>query len=171
MVAFWGTPRPMGSRMMRVCVAFSGPLLHPLNAESGGFHFVGNSSIGKTSTLLMAGLIWGGGGTTGYLRSWRATDNGLEGLAGDHCDCLLCLDEMGQVNPRAAGQAAYMLANGAGKPHRVVVVKKSILLEPEKAETPTSLFFETTATEALVDPYSPATGTGPKLKARLMALK
>ncbi|KQP24987.1 hypothetical protein ASF25_21420 [Methylobacterium sp. Leaf100] len=32
-----------------------------------------------------------------------------------HCDCLLCLDEMGQVDGREAGAIAYMLANGVGK--------------------------------------------------------
>src|SRR5437773_8552249 len=32
-----------------------------------------------------------------------------------HSDALLCLDEMGQVNGREAGEVAYMLANGTGK--------------------------------------------------------
>ena len=49
------------------------------------------------------------------MNQWRATDNGLEGLAARHCDCLLCLDELAQVSPQAAGATAYMLANGAGK--------------------------------------------------------
>src|SRR5262249_46805279 len=52
---------------------------------------------------------------SGYLRQWRATANGLEGIAALHCDTLLCLDELSEVNPREAGNIAYMLANGQGK--------------------------------------------------------
>jgi uncharacterized protein (DUF927 family) len=36
-------------------------------------------------------------------------------IAEAHCDTLLCLDEMGQVEAREAGDIAYMLANGFGK--------------------------------------------------------
>ncbi|MBK8770119.1 MAG: DUF927 domain-containing protein [Rhizobiales bacterium] len=95
--------------------AFAPPLLKHLNAESGGFHFVGPSSIGKSTALEVAGSVWGGGGTGGYIRPWRATANGLEGIAEAHCDALLCLDEMGQIRAHEAGHAAYMLANGIGK--------------------------------------------------------
>jgi uncharacterized protein (DUF927 family) len=51
----------------------------------------------------------------GFIRTWRATSNGLEGVAALHCDSLLCLDEMGQVDSREGGHIAYMLANGVGK--------------------------------------------------------
>jgi uncharacterized protein (DUF927 family) len=63
----------------------------------------------------VGGSVWGGGGLNGFLRTWRATSNGLEGVAALHCDALLCLDEMGQVDGREAGSIAYMLANGSGK--------------------------------------------------------
>jgi uncharacterized protein (DUF927 family) len=36
-------------------------------------------------------------------------------LAAQHSDCLLVLDEISQVDPKAAGEVAYMLANGSGK--------------------------------------------------------
>ncbi|MEO5347911.1 MAG: DUF927 domain-containing protein, partial [Magnetococcus sp. YQC-9] len=49
------------------------------------------------------------------LQRWRATSNGLEGLAALHNDTLLCLDELAQVAPTEAGEIAYMLANGTGK--------------------------------------------------------
>jgi uncharacterized protein (DUF927 family) len=39
----------------------------------------------------------------------------LRGLAAIHNDCLLILDELGQIDPREAGAAAYLLANGRGK--------------------------------------------------------
>lgn len=98
-----------------LAAAFAPPLLAPLNEESGGFHFRGPSSIGKTTGLTVAGSVWGGGGPKGFVQSWRATDNGLEAVAAGHCDMLLPLDEMSQVDPEVAGEVAYMLANGQGK--------------------------------------------------------
>ena len=41
--------------------------------------------------------------------------NGLEGLAAVHNDGLLILDELSQIDPKEAGEAAYLLANGQGK--------------------------------------------------------
>ncbi len=104
------------SRMLfAVSAAFAAPLLYLADGESGGFHFRGASSTGKTTLLRIAGSVWGGGGVRGYLNNWRATDNGIEGVALNHCDALLCLDELSQVDGRKAGQIAYMLANGVGK--------------------------------------------------------
>jgi uncharacterized protein (DUF927 family) len=92
--------------------AFAGPLLLPAEAEGGGFHFRGGSSIGKTTALQLAGSVWGG---RDFPRTWRATSNGLESVALMHNDTLLLLDEMGQCDAREVGQVAYMLANGQGK--------------------------------------------------------
>jgi putative DNA primase/helicase len=49
------------------------------------------------------------------MQRWRATINGLEALAAIHNDTLLCLDELGQIDPFEAGEAAYLLAHGTGK--------------------------------------------------------
>jgi len=98
-----------------ISCAFVTPLPHLANLESGGFHLRGNSSIGKSTALLLAGSVWGGRGVNGYCRTWRATSNGLEAVGLSHCDALLCLDEMGQVDGYAAGEIAYMLVNGQGK--------------------------------------------------------
>jgi uncharacterized protein (DUF927 family) len=96
--------------------AFAAPLLHVTSEEGGGFHLRGPSSIGKTTAAKVAASAWGPGCITdGYVRTWRATANGLEGVAALHCDALLCLDEMSQVQAREAGEVAYMLANGSGK--------------------------------------------------------
>lgn len=92
--------------------AFAAPLLHVSGMESGGVHLRGDSSTGKTTALRAAASVWGG---MEYLQRWRATDNGLEALAAQHSDCLLVLDELSQVDPKAAGESAYLLANGAGK--------------------------------------------------------
>jgi uncharacterized protein (DUF927 family) len=90
-------------------------LVHACGFESGGFHLRGASSIGKSTALLVAGSLWGGGDSLGFLTSWRATSNGLEGVAAVHNDAILCLDEISQVSAKEAGDVAYMLANGSGK--------------------------------------------------------
>lgn len=101
--------------VLAVSTAFAACLVGPCGAEGGGMHLRGPSSTGKTTALLAAGSVWGGGEPGGYVRSWRATSNGLEGVALGHCDTLLCLDEMSQVPAKEAGEVAYMLANGSGK--------------------------------------------------------
>ncbi|HCD9576665.1 TPA: DUF927 domain-containing protein, partial [Legionella pneumophila] len=81
--------------------------------DSGGFHFRGASSSGKSTALKVAASVWGN--PQAYCRLWRSTTNGLEGLAALHNDGLLILDELGQMEPKEAGEAAYLLANGQGK--------------------------------------------------------
>lgn len=98
-----------------LAAAFTPPLLKLVGEESGGIHFVGSSSIGKTLALRIAGSVWGGGGVSGYLRKWRSTVNGLESLAADRNDCLLTLDEISEISAKDAAFATYMLANGSGK--------------------------------------------------------
>src|SRR5262249_38456983 len=73
------------------------------------------SSKGKTTLLQMAASVWGRGGTPGYVRSWRATANGLEGAAASATDTALILDELSVVEARDAAAAIYGLANGSGK--------------------------------------------------------
>lgn len=101
--------------VLAISAAFAAPLLAVTGDEGGGFHFRGASSTGKSTALTVAGSVWGGGGLRGYVQSWRATENGLEGVAGLHRDGFLALDELSQLDAKAAGAAAYMLSNGAGK--------------------------------------------------------
>lgn len=98
--------------LFAVSVAFASPLLYLVGGESGGFHFRSNSSDGKTTALRVACSVCGDGA---YMQRWRATDNGLEALAMQHCDALLALDEIAQLDPKVSGETAYMLANGSGK--------------------------------------------------------
>lgn len=92
--------------------AFAAPLLRLVGDESGGFHIRGSSSNGKTTALKAAASVYG---SDTYIQSWRATGNGLEGVAVLHNDCFLPIDELSQVDPKEAGDIAYMLANGKGK--------------------------------------------------------
>jgi putative DNA primase/helicase len=95
-----------------VSLAFAGPLLEPLGMEGGGLHLRGASSRGKSTLQRVAVSVWG---SPRFLHSWRATANGLEGVAAACNGSLLALDELGEISGREAGAAAYMLANGAGK--------------------------------------------------------
>ena len=118
-----GTPEQWRERVGELCIgntrlafavacAFAGPLLRPAGMESGGFHYRGDSSSGKTTALKLAASVYGG---ASYLQRWRSTDNALEATAAQHSDCLLILDELAQIDPKTAGECAYMLANEQGK--------------------------------------------------------
>jgi len=98
--------------VLAICAAFAGPCLGLLRMDGGGFHLRGGSSTGKTTALNVAASLFG---SPDYLRTWRHTDNALEGVAGMHSDLLLVLDEIGELAPKIAGHTAYMLANGQGK--------------------------------------------------------
>lgn len=99
-------------QVFAVACAFAGPLLRPAGMESGGFHIRGGSSSGKTTALRLAASVYGG---PSYMQRWRTTDNALEAIAAQHCDSLLILDELSQVDGKVAGECAYMLANEQSK--------------------------------------------------------
>ncbi len=101
--------------VLAVSTALSGPLAHIVGAESAGLNLFGRSSIGKSSLLCAGASVWGRGATPGYLRSWRATANGLEGAAAGATDTALVLDELGVGEAREVAAAIYQLANGTGK--------------------------------------------------------
>src|SRR5580658_76342 len=81
-----------------------------------------NSEVGSTCGAAAAWArrrrcMWPGrsgvvGGDKGFLRSWRATGNGIESISPLHNDGFLCLDDLGQVLAQDAGRVAYQLANG-----------------------------------------------------------
>lgn len=95
-----------------ICCALSGPLIELCHAESGGLHFYGDSSTGKTTLVQVACSVWGG---DKYMRSWRATSNGIEGAATMFNGTLLALDEISECNPAEVGKIIYALGNGYGK--------------------------------------------------------
>lgn len=98
--------------MTSLSVAFSGPLLAKVHKDSGGVHWVGDSSTGKTTALTIGASVWGG---EDFKRTWRATSNGLEGVAALLSDTCLCLDEISEAEPREVGAIVYSLGNGVGK--------------------------------------------------------
>jgi len=94
-------------------LAFAAPLLTLVGMEGGGFHLKGESTDGKTTIMKAAASVYGN--PDRYSQTWRATGNAIEGIASRRNDSLLCLDELGELDGKEAGQVAYMLANGQGK--------------------------------------------------------
>jgi putative DNA primase/helicase len=98
--------------LFAVSCAFVGPVLSLLGAESGGVHFIGGTSTGKSTALKVAASVCG---EPKFIQSWRNTANGLEAKAVAHNDATLFLDELAQLDPHEASEIAYLLANGQGK--------------------------------------------------------
>jgi putative DNA primase/helicase len=98
--------------ILAMSASFAGPLLNLMNHENIGIHFRGPTSLGKSTAEYVANSVWG---DEAGIYTFRATSNGLEGIASLHNDRLLCLDELGQISPHEAGQVIYMLGNGVGK--------------------------------------------------------
>jgi putative DNA primase/helicase len=101
--------------MLSVSIALAGPLLRLARQQTSGgagIHLVGDSSRGKTTALQAAASVWG---PPEFVRTWRATANGLEATAAGLNDTLLILDEISECDPREIGGIVYSLANGNGK--------------------------------------------------------
>ncbi len=99
--------------LFALSAGFAGGLcwLHP--NVSGGFHWAGGSSLGKSALLYGAASLCG---PATYRRTWLLTATAIEGVAAGHCDAPLLLDELKQAgNPKDVAQAAYMLTSGQGK--------------------------------------------------------
>jgi uncharacterized protein (DUF927 family) len=105
--------------MFAIAAAFAGALLKWFDIGSGGFHFVGGSSYGKSFALEVAASVWGN--PKPYISSWNITKSGLESCAAIHNDGILLLDELNQCNPETLKAALYMLGNGRGKGRATVL--------------------------------------------------
>lgn len=102
-----------------VAMAFAGTLLAwAPGTTGGGVHWLGPTSIGKTTCFLLAASVWGKGtekDPDSFIQKWRATSNGLESQAEQHNDCTLILDEIGVMDAGDLGATVYMLSDGQGK--------------------------------------------------------
>jgi putative DNA primase/helicase len=98
--------------ILAASLAFSGPLLELGGRDSGGLHFRGASSSGKTTLLKLAASVWGG---PRLISPWHATQNGLEAIAARMNGMLLPLDELAEISAKALHGTIYMLGNGSGK--------------------------------------------------------
>ena len=97
-----------------ISTAFAGALVEMANESGGGFQFTGETSKGKTSTLIdPAASVCGH--PDRFAKKWRTTANGLEALCLSRNHSTLMLDDLGQSDAKECGQAAYLIANGQGK--------------------------------------------------------
>lgn len=101
--------------VLAICAAFAGPLLRVCNMDSFIIHIYGESSNGKSTALKLAGSIYGGGGEDGFIKRWRITDSGIEGILPIYNDGFLPMDEFGQATSETIKQANYMVGNNQGK--------------------------------------------------------
>jgi len=94
-----------------ILTALTAPALKVLGEEGGFVHYVGNTSIGKSTILHVAKSVWG----FDNLGSFRTTDNALESVCKNSNDGAMFLDEIGEIEPEAFFKIIYMLANGVTK--------------------------------------------------------
>jgi uncharacterized protein (DUF927 family) len=104
-------PAEGNSRLMfAIMVPFGAALARLLGEQSGGFHFHGKSSSGKTMTLHVGASVHGA-----EVKTWRATENGVEASCVIHNDGCLLLDEIHMADPKLVAEVAYQAMNGTGK--------------------------------------------------------
>lgn len=94
-----------------ILASLTAPALKLLNEEGGFFHYVGSTSIGKSTILHVAKSVWG----FKDLGSFRSTDNSLESICKNSNDGAMFLDELGEVNADDLFKTIYMMANGVTK--------------------------------------------------------
>lgn len=105
--------------------AFAGALITPLqktggNPEPSIIHLGGEGGRGKTSALRFIGSFTGSPHSprhhTSLIRTWRTSENGLEGPLERVNDAFLMLDELGQASENTDWNSLlYFTANGTGK--------------------------------------------------------
>lgn len=98
--------------LFAVSAGLAAPLLQWARVDSFVIHLRGPSSSGKTTAARGAASIFG---PPEYVQTWRSTANAIEGMAAQHCDALLVLDEIAELDAREIVGACYALGNGAGK--------------------------------------------------------
>jgi putative DNA primase/helicase len=99
---------------LAISTAFAATMLRPLNLEGAIVGLFGSSSKGKTTLLNVASSVVGGPAKD-YVKSFRSTVNGLEGLCAASTDILLCLDELATLRAEDAADAVYMITANNGK--------------------------------------------------------
>jgi uncharacterized protein (DUF927 family) len=105
--------------LFAACLSLSGPLLRFTNLGTGGFHLSGQSSFGKTSCLRVAASVWGSAednADPAFMLNFNTTVNSAEASAKSRNDCILLLDESGNVNERVdLNELIYRLSSGREK--------------------------------------------------------
>lgn len=102
--------------LFTVFAAFVPPLLKTLGIYNFGVHLSGETSTGKSTSLMLAAAAWGNpAADAGYWATWQTTPVALERRGQTLCDLPMFLDESSTVDERKAEEMLYLLANGTGK--------------------------------------------------------
>ena len=104
-----GNSRPL----LALGAVFASPLLEILKQESGGFHFFGSSSIGKSISGLVA--VSAMANPEGARVQWKGTSLGFDNEAAANNDGLLFLDEIGEADQKTVKEVGYSIFNGVSK--------------------------------------------------------
>ena len=101
---------------LAVCTPFAATLLYfAEGSESGGVHFDGASSIGKSSLQRAAASVFGlGASGEGLVLPWAGTSKGMSAYAALFTDLPFVLDEIGQAKPAEVARIVMNVSNGAG---------------------------------------------------------
>ena len=85
-----------------LCTSLSAPFLELAGVDNFIVHMFGKSSIGKTTRLQLAAMLWGkpldpqtAGNDVTLIERWNSTSNAMEILTATHNGMLLCIDELG----------------------------------------------------------------------------
>ena len=80
------------------------------------FHIEGESTSGKTTSLMLAGSMWGNPQISpkGIVRNWNTTANGLIQAVGGNKGILIGLDELSMTDANTT-QLTYLLTGGTDK--------------------------------------------------------
>ena len=98
-----------------VAAAVSVPLLDVLGERNFTVYLMGDTRAGKTTALLFAASAVG---SDKIVRNFDATKNGLVGLAAEHNDYPLFIDEKQQADSKLAEKLSdliYVIGNGVGR--------------------------------------------------------
>lgn len=96
-------------------IAFAGPCLELTGDRSGGFHFMGPSSKGKSTAERVPASVYGRPEPGGFIESWRATANATESVAARYSGTVLVLDEIRESEAKEIAATVLMLGNESGK--------------------------------------------------------
>lgn len=104
-----GNSRPL----LALGAVLASPLLAIVREESGGFHFYGSSSIGKSLSGMVA--MSAIGEPVGLKVQWKGTNLGFDNEASANNDGIVFLDEISEAEPKVMKDVAYSIFNGVSK--------------------------------------------------------
>lgn len=108
---------PFPKALFALYAGFAPPLLSLLDLSSFSIDFCGDSSIGKTTTIMIPASIYGDpvGDRGGIIPSWNATSVSIERYASLFKSLPIFLDDSHLATVEQVKSVIYMLSGGIGK--------------------------------------------------------